>query len=89
MYIFFNFADKRIRRRYAFSDALILSMNSLNYKSFKTNPQILEFQRQLAKRGTGIMSSLYNSTSNDANMTLELSLEINRKLQGSSRRHYS
>lgn len=27
------------------------------------------------------MSSLYNSTSNDSAMTLELSLEINRKLQ--------
>ncbi|CAG2114199.1 unnamed protein product [Medioppia subpectinata] len=40
-----------------------------------------EHKRQVAKRGTGIMSSLYNSAPNDTTMTLELSLEINKKLQ--------
>lgn len=38
-------------------------------------------QKIVAKRGAGIMSSLYYSTPNDSNMTLELSLEINKKLQ--------
>ncbi|KAG9510556.1 ATP-dependent Clp protease ATP-binding subunit clpX-like, mitochondrial, partial [Fragariocoptes setiger] len=36
---------------------------------------------QLAKKGSGIMSSLFNSSVNDSGMTLELSLEINKKLQ--------
>lgn len=38
-------------------------------------------KQQLAKRGSGIMSSLYSSSANDSGLTLELSLEINKKLQ--------
>ena len=38
------------------------------------------FQAQVAKHG-GIMASLYNSKAVDPDMTLELSLEINKKLQ--------
>ncbi|OTF84131.1 hypothetical protein BLA29_012180, partial [Euroglyphus maynei] len=34
----------------------------------------------ISKRGGGIMSSLYNSSSTDDTMTLERSLEINNKL---------
>ena len=37
-------------------------------------------QAQMSKK-SGIMSSLYGSHSVDPNMTLDLSLEINRKLQ--------
>ena len=33
------------------------------------------------RASTGIMSSLYNSKVSDSAMTLELSLEINKKLQ--------
>jgi acyl carrier protein len=38
------------------------------------------FQEELSKHG-GIMASVYGSRALDSNMTLELSLEINRKLQ--------
>ena len=38
------------------------------------------FQRRTSEH-TGIMSSLYSSKPNDSGMTLELSLEINQKLQ--------
>merc|ERR1711860_123782 len=34
-----------------------------------------------ASEHTGIMSSLYSSKANDSGMTMELSLEINKKLQ--------
>jgi len=37
-------------------------------------------QAELARRG-GIMASVYNHRVSDENMTLELSLEINQKLQ--------
>lgn len=37
-------------------------------------------QRELLKRGSTVMSSLFKD-SNESEMTLELSLEINRKLQ--------
>lgn len=37
-------------------------------------------QAELAKHG-GIMASVYNQRVSDDNMTLELSLEINQKLQ--------
>ena len=37
-------------------------------------------QRKLSESG-GIMASLYTSKLSDANMTLDLSLEINQKLQ--------
>ena len=37
-------------------------------------------QAQLAKKG-GIMASVYNRHSQDDHLTLDLSLEINRKLQ--------
>ena len=35
----------------------------------------------LSDHGSGIMSSLYSSKPNDTGMTLDLSLEINQKLQ--------
>jgi hypothetical protein len=35
----------------------------------------------VSKKGSGIMASLYKNNVNDSNMTLDLSLEINRKLQ--------
>ena len=38
------------------------------------------FQKR-ASEHTGIMSSLYSSKANDSGMTIELSLEINKKLQ--------
>ena len=40
----------------------------------------VQFQAQIAKKG-GIMASLYNSQAQDGSMTLDLSLDINRKLQ--------
>jgi len=50
------------------------------------NKEILHFydfsllQRKISESG-GIMASLYTSKQSDSNMTLDLSLEINRKLQ--------
>ncbi len=38
------------------------------------------FQRKLSESG-GIMASLYTSRLSDSNMTMDLSLEINQKLQ--------
>jgi len=38
-------------------------------------------KKKLSEQGGGIMSSLYTSKANDVGMTLELSLEINQKLQ--------
>ena len=37
-------------------------------------------QAELSRKG-GIMASLYNSTSRDGHMTMDLSLQINHKLQ--------
>ncbi|RWS26691.1 hypothetical protein B4U80_03224 [Leptotrombidium deliense] len=46
-----------------------------------TTNKMDENKKQLSKRGTGIMASLYSSSTSDASMTVELSLEINKKLQ--------
>lgn len=42
--------------------------------------KIIRLQAELARHG-GIMASVYNQRVSDDNMTLELSLEINQKLQ--------
>lgn len=42
--------------------------------------QDTHLQAELGRRG-GIMASVYNHRVSDENMTLELSLEINQKLQ--------
>ena len=49
-------------------------------KDFIFNFNFLICQAQV-RASTGIMSSLYNSKVSDSAMTLELSLEINKKLQ--------
>lgn len=44
------------------------------------SPSLLNGQAEISKKG-GIMASVYNSHAVDTTMTLELSLEINQKLQ--------
>jgi len=46
-----------------------------------TSSKMDQNKRMLSEHGGGIMSSLYSSKPNDTGMTLELSLEINQKLQ--------
>merc|ERR1712115_48321 len=41
----------------------------------------MDDNKKRASEHTGIMSSLYSSKANDSGMTIELSLEINKKLQ--------
>lgn len=40
-----------------------------------------ELTRHAARRGGSIMTSVYSGAANDSHMNLELSLEINQKLQ--------
>ncbi|RWS13920.1 hypothetical protein B4U79_12622 [Dinothrombium tinctorium] len=46
-----------------------------------TTNKMDENKKQLSKKGAGIMASLYSSTQSDASMTVDLLLEINKKLQ--------
>ena len=45
------------------------------------NQIVILILQKRASEHTGIMSSLYSSKANDSGMTIELSLEINKKLQ--------
>jgi len=46
-----------------------------------TSSKMDQNKKMLSDHGSGIMSSLYSSKPNDTGMTLDLSLEINQKLQ--------
>ena len=56
----------------------VIFSNFLSVVLFLINLPILQ---KRASEHTGIMSSLYSSKANDSGMTIELSLEINKKLQ--------
>ena len=49
--------------------------------SRENNQIVILILQKRASEHTGIMSSLYSSKANDSGMTIELSLEINKKLQ--------
>ena len=53
----------------------LLGFNQVNYLLF------LIFKAVVGSAGVGVMASLYGSKVTEGGMTLELSLEINKKLQ--------
>ncbi|TRY77417.1 hypothetical protein TCAL_12435 [Tigriopus californicus] len=53
----------------------------MNQEPGALTPEAMDNNKRKISQSGGIMASLYSSKTSDSNMTLELSLEINQKLQ--------